>query len=311
MNENANPGGVAPAAPAAPSAPSEGNSTLSTSPAAAFGSGPKDTPPQWVQEAGLVDAHNAAKPAFTPDPNKTTPPDGTQPPTSTPTQSPATPPAAPNAPDLKALTDAIASGFRQAAPSTTPTRPEQSDAELAKQLNVYTADDKAYEAILGMPPSKPEQVVALNNALQGVARQAVTIAQTLFQGQLKSFRDEMAPFTSVIRTQEAERQKTLFYSEHPDLSDYKKLVETAFRNVLSTGRAYPNVETARQAVAEETRALLKEVGITPKPRTAAPGAPTRTTTPPARTMSPTSLGGRNGGTGTKASDTMTAVWGPK
>jgi len=294
--------------PTGESTPAAPINTPSTSPAETFG----DDAPNWIKsDPKLLAAHKAA-PAPGAEP---TVPAATPAAPVAPAATPAAPTAAPAGQlpqfDAQTISRAVSDGVRQALPP--PAAPSVSDADMAKQLGIFTATPETFQAILGIAPEKPEQVKALNDALQGVARQAVTIAKVLYQQDLQAFRQEMSPYMTMIRSAEAERQKTLFNTEHKDLAGYEPLVRQVFETTLASGQKFASVDEARSFVATKTRELLKSVGITPAaPAATRQAATPRTTTPQSRPMSPTSMGGRNGGSGaTKPAGTIESVWGNK
>lgn len=299
------------------------DTSLASSPAQSFG----DDVPNWVKTAGLMDAHKAAKPgvvntappkaapgAVVIEGQETVKPTTVQPTTDTTTSTPVTtvPPVVPPTPsafDEAKLAQAITQGIR-AGQAPTPTGP--SDAELAKQLGIFTATPEIYKSILGVEPTDAGQVTALNNALQAVARQSVQISQVLQNQAIKDLEAKFMPYINVIRSNEATRVREGFFKTHTDLSGYEPLVKQTYEAVLASGQKFPNLETASQFVAERTREMLKQVGITPTAPAAAGTTQVkpRTTTPPARTMSTTSMGGRTGTTpAAKPAGTMQSVWG--
>lgn len=303
------PSSAEPSVESTPSVTPATTNAPATSPSDAF----SDDVPGWIQATGLTAAHKAAvrpgeqKPATPVTPAVT--PTVTPAAPVTPTAAPAfTPP--PTTFDQAGLAKAIADGLRQGQPAAPVV--QRSDAELAKELGIYTADDAAYEAILGVKPSSPAQVAALNNALQGVAKQAVTIANLLIKQSIGQVESRFAPYQKIIQEREAQNQRDIFYTENADLKGFSKLVETNFRNMLNSGQTFPTVEAARKAVAEETKKMLQDSGIQLPAAAVTPATTStpRTTATPARTMSPASTGGRNGGGGpVKATTTMDAVWG--
>jgi hypothetical protein len=286
---------------AAPSAPS-------TSPADAFGA---SDAPSWVQsDPKLIAAHKAAgepqavpaaKPAVQPSALAAAQPQGVAQPAAVP---------APAQTNFKEMTDAIAAGIaRGQQPQAQPQ--QQSDAELAKQLGIYTATPEVYEAIVGVKAERPEQVAALNGALQGVARQAVTIAKVLIDNAMKEQQTSFSPYFTMLREQEGIRQREQFFKEKPELAGYEPLVRQQYDLAMASGVKFATIEEARAHIANKTLESLKAIGITPVAKSVS-STQNRTTPAPARTMSPTSMGGRSGGqTSTKASDTMTSVWGQK
>lgn len=296
----------APASESTPTTP-EHNS----SPATTFG----DDVPNWVKTAGLTAAHHAAKPGGEPAAAATPPAQSAAVPPVTPTApgvaAPAAtppPPTPPAAFDQAALARAVAEGVRTA---TTPAPQGPTDAQLAQQLGIYTATPEVYKSILGVEATSPDQVTALNTALQSVARQAVNIAQVLQQQAMRDFEARINPYIATVRQNEATRVKEGFFKSHTDLAGYEPLVKQTYEAVLASGQKFASLDEASKFVADRTREMLKNIGITPAAPAALPSAQTkpRTTTPPARTMSPTSLGGRSGGSPAAPATKMTAVWG--
>lgn len=284
----------------------------STSPADAFGA---TDAPSWVQsDPKLVAAHKAASdpaPAVSAaKPSVTAPPQiSGQVQTATPAAT--TPPPAQT--NFKEMSDAIAAGIARGQ-QPQPAAQQTSDADMAKQLGIYTATPEVYEAIVGVKPERPEQVAALNNALQGVARQAVTISKILIADAMKEQQTQYSPYFAMLREQEGNRYKAEFFKERPELAGYEPLVRQQYDLAMASGMKFNTIEEAKTYLATKTLETLKVAGVTPVAPAPArvSSTQTRTTPPPARTMSPTSMGGRSGGqTPTKASDTMTSVWGPK
>lgn len=265
--------------------------------------------PAWIREAGLTAAHDAAQPAATP-PAQTPPASATppvQPATGTPPAQ--TPPAAPSF-TPEQIAAAVRAGIEPLVQK--PTTPALTDEQVAQQLGVVSVTDATYEAILGVKPSTPAQVKALNDYGQAIAKQAVTIANLITQQQMQQFRDSMTPYIQATREAEASRQRETFFKEHPTLTGYEALVKQVFSTALAEGRKFPDAAQARKYVADTTAALLKSSGITPQARPAGGGGtPQRTQTPQTRPMSPTSMGGRSGGSPGKPASAMEAVWGPK
>ncbi len=295
-----------------PSAPAQTQSTSPVQPAktSVFAGAPA---PAWVKSAGLEEVHNktqTATPAPVAQPAR---PAQTQQVQQTQAVAP-TAPVAPQQPaalpfDQKQFAQTLAEALRPPAAG----QPQMTDAELRAQLNIFEADDAAYEAILGVKPDTPERVAALNRALQGVARQAVTMSQIMNQRAIKEYQDSLNPYITAIRSQEADRQKQVFFTESPDLKGFDAVVETQFQLALASGKQFPSVDAARKYVADQARAQLRAIGITPG--TAQPGTTTNnpTTTSPntsTRKMTPTSVGGRSGMSATsKPTNNVQAVWG--
>lgn len=282
-----------------------------TSPAAVFGS---DDAPQWVKEAGLEKVHQAGQQP----PAKQ---EGQQPTqqaqlgqqTQQPNQQQQTPQAAVSTQptvDPTAIATAVTQALAQHQGSQQQAQPARSDADLAKELNVFTATPELYKSILGVD-AQPEQVAALNNAFQGVAKQAVTIAQVLMQRELSSIRSELAPYITHTRDAAAKEQVTLFETEFPQLKNHKHVYELVYNQVKASGQKFPDAASARKFVGEQTLAFLAKSNI-PLSSSQPSTSPTRTAAQPqSRPMAPTSVGGRSGGSGSASAppDKHKAIWG--
>ena len=219
--------------------------------------------------------------------------------------------------DPTAIARAVAEGVRQAQQSQAdtgkaPLTPEQ----IKQQLGLYEMTAEDYKGMFGVDPQNPEQLATANRIFQAVAKNAVTVAALMQQNALGELKSSMDPYISVIRSQEAERQQATFYTESPDLKGYEALVHKEYENLKNSGRKFSSASEARKAVAEQTRATLKAIGITPQ-AAAQSGTTTQTTTtspaPATRQMTTTSVGGRGGSSATQVSpaNKVEAVWGKK
>lgn len=289
--------------------------------------------PQWVKEAGLEAAHNAAKPGTVvnnpptaaprapvaqpprPAAQPTAPaaqPLGAQPDpaaqTGQPTP-PAQPPVAPAGLDPKTFVDAVRAVLPPQATQAEPSSAAQ-DAELARQLGIVTVTPEMYKSILGVD-GQPEQITALNGFAQSVAKQATSISAVLIQQAVKSLREELAPYTGAVQASQAEKHKTTFFAKHPDLAGYGGLVEQQYTLLKASGKQFPNAEAAYAALAESTRATLQSLGITPKAAAGNGSQPNRPAAPPQtqRQMAPTSMGGRSGAAPAGKPSVHQSVWG--
>lgn len=226
----------------------------------------------------------------------------------------AQPPVANPLSDPRAFAEAVraaAAGMvPQQASGQQPVQP--SDADLRRQLNVFEATEEMYEQILGVKPDNPARLAAFNNVLQGVVRQAVTMANIMAQNHVQTFQQSINPYIETVRSQEVDRQKSLFFTENKDLTGYDAIVEAEFQLAKAEGRRFPDVATARKYVADRARDRLRAINITPG--AAAQTPPQSTTTAPrqpSRQMTTTSVGGRAGGSANtgKPANNVQAVWG--
>ena len=244
----------------------------------------------------------------------------TQQPAQTQVQTPEVP-VAPVAPQMtpETIATAVRAGMEPMVAAMRPPPQVQmpTDADVMKQMNVFNAGPQDFEQMFGFAPERPEQLAALNNALQGVARQAVTIAQFLNKQAVDQVRSEMMPYVNAVRAEQATKYETEFYKGNEDLTPYKPLVMQVFKGALAEGRRFPSPNDAAKFVADTTRQLLKDSGIPLGVATGGRGAGTTGQTTPgssqrSRTMTPTSMGGRGGGSSsaTPTKNTAEAVFGP-
>lgn len=263
--------------PAAPSTPSPASTAFAD-----------NSTPEWVKSAGLQDAHDkgtptAQTPAATPTP--TAVPVAATPATPIPV---ATTPA-PLAIDHRALAQAIREG-------NTPAPVGPSDEEVSRQLGIVTVTPAMYKSTFGVDGT-PEQIAGLNDYGQGIAKQAVTIAKVLFDRELQQIREQIQPHMEVIQRQERDRIKNEFFAEHKDLAGYEAHVTQQFLLAQQSGRKFNTLKEASAFVAEQSRSSLKALGITPVAATPTNGSQPLAGKPAsqARTMTPTSVGGKGGG----------------
>jgi hypothetical protein len=274
--------------------------------------------PDWVKSAGLEGAHNKAEQKVAPQTQQT----GVQPgstgvqPGSTGTQPAAvqtpTPPAQQPAMDPTAIAKAVAEGLRGVLPQQQQTQPQLTDEQLRQQLGVFTATEETYEQLLGVKPDSPARVAALNNVLQAVAKQAVTISNLMTQKALADYQQSLNPYITAVQTAEADRQKSLFFKDYPQLTGFEQVVQEQYQLAKMSGVKFPTVEAARKYVADKAIERLKSVGVNPQAPAAQPTQTTQTTSPnTSRQMTTTSVGGRSGAsaTGKSPANTVEAVWG--
>lgn len=292
-----------------PAAPSTTN--LPATPSQVF----TDSTPEWVKTAGLQDAHNKGNkapattlaPAVIPGQQSVATPSGQ----TTSAQTPVSPstPLIPSAPmplsiDHAALAKAIREGNQPAAPGPT-------DEEVSRQLGIVSVTPAMYKATFGVDGT-PEQIAGLNDYGQGIAKQAVTIASVLMQRELQQLRDQFQPHMEVIQRQERDRIKGEFFKKHADLAGYEAHVTQQYQLLKASGRTFPTIEAASDFVAEQSRSSLNALGITPAALPPANGTSTSARPVPlARTMTPTSVGGKGGGASpaTQPTSTIESVWG--
>lgn len=298
----------------APDSPTQENTTVDSAASAL-----DDGIPQWIKESGLEAAHSAAKPGtvVTNLPAAQPKPAQQAAPAQVAGQVSAQPPAAqppvasvPPGMDPKAFIEAVRAAVPPPASQAQQSQ-GASDEELARQLGIVTVTPEIYKGILGVDGT-PEQVSALNNLMQMGAKQAVSVSSVIFQQALQSLRAELTPYTGAVRQQQADQHKTTFFTKHPDLNQYQKLVEQQYTILKASGQQFPDAEAAYAALAQSTRDMLQSLGIKPTAAAAVHGnQPNRPNVAPVQTqrqMAPTSMGGRSGASPAGKPTTHQAVW---
>jgi len=265
-------GGGDTSAPAAPSKP----------PSNPFSSNPPEAPASQIAPT---------EPKVEPKVEPVTPP--AEPQTPTPTD-----PKSPEAPLLTA--DALAEALKKSGafgnqpPPQAPQQPQMSAEEFNKKFNVFQVTPEVYKSILGVD-AEPEQVQALNSTLQGISKQAVTVARHVMQQQMEQVQKQYAPMVQAFRDQTAKAADAEFVNSNPDLKDYLPVVREVTASAKSRGMTFNTLAEANKFVADKTRELMK---LGPqRPVAAAPqaSAPAKAVQTP---MTPVSMGGRSGQGGT-------------
>ena len=239
----------------------------------------------------------ATPPAAAPTPPIATPPVAA---TVSPVAPTTPPPAQQLTPDQIAdLGASAAARVLQAQRTNTPAAPEPrlSQEEFDKTFNVFKVDAATFAAITGYAPEKPEQVTALNTAFQGVARQALTMANALVAQKMEAMKGEiMGQFAPVKASHEAQFQKQLeseFFAAAPDLADFRPLIETVIKSEMQSGRKFASKEELFKFAADKTRSLLPATVLQQPAGAVAPNGTTPNQQPTTqRRMTPASTGGQ-------------------
>lgn len=196
--------------------------------------------------------------------------------------------------------DAIADRIAQRWASQQPQPPAQqaktyTDEELDQMFSVF----KPTPELLTKLRSDDEQVAisALLEMRDGQLQQTMKVVEAMVGQALAKQAQQFAPALSLAQKQQAEQAEKEFYSgPNADLTKHKKVVDLVFGKMLASGARFPNKAAATKAVADETRALLKEMGVS----TVAPtgnGAPQQQS----RQMQPLSRGGAGGSSSGRSS----------
>jgi hypothetical protein len=227
------------------------------------------------------------------------------------TQTP-TPPAAPSTTiDPKMLESIVSAAVRGSQPQTQAVaQPEKqlTDEEFNKKFGVVSVTPEHIAQLLDQDPKKA--AVALNNLLQGVARQAVLMNQELTAAEVSRMRGEIDPHIKSWQTYQREvreqQVEAKFFKTYPDLANERDLVMTIKDSLIAKVQAgqltFASEDEALKAVATATAATLARLN-----KTAATAGTTQNTQTTGqntgRQMSAASTAGRSGtGQATAKSD---------
>ena len=229
-----------------------------------------------------------------------------------PTTRQTTTPTAPVAPSTVNLTpEQLATLMRTSAQpvqTAAPAAPAMTEADFKKAFNVFEATPELYEQLLGVKPDSPARVATLNNILQAVSRQSVTIMRHLQEKQLAELKAQYdARLAPVAQShQEAQEQKYYeeFSAEYPGLKDFKPLLAEIVTAAQARGTKFANLAEAKNFVATQACKLLgKDIATvraamgTQQVSTTAPSVQAPVQQPVQRRMSTMSMGGRSGTSG--------------
>lgn len=131
--------------------------------------------------------------------------------------------------------------------------------ELDQMFNVWKPTPALVTALReGDVEAAITEIIGMREGLQ---KQFATVMNMTLDARFKQMEakyDGFAKETEAIQSQRAERE---FYTEHKDLTKYAKSVKLVFGQMVASGRRFADAKAASKAVADETRAYLKELGV--------------------------------------------------
>lgn len=177
-----------------------------------------------------------------------------------------------------------------------PLEKQMSMEEFNKLMNVYQVTPEQVQQ-LGL---QPEAANILHAMLQGIAKQAVTMAEFRIrnteQNLRKTYDDRLTPLQSFVEAQREQTYRAEFFEQNKDLVGWEPLLETTYTQLKTEGKQFQTKEAAYKEIAERARAIIKRL-----PASASPAA---TTTPTSNgsqghKMSTLTGGGQGGAGGSK------------
>lgn len=135
---------------------------------------------------------------------------------------------------------------------------QQSPEEIQRALNVYSLSEQDYDSVFNVD-SKEESIKALNDVLQKVVRQAVTMSHVLLQDQQQQILQQVQPYMQFADTQRQVMLESSFYQQHPDLQASKPVVDAVLKQFQSQGVKFSDEKQLFDAVAQNTKAYLSQL----------------------------------------------------
>jgi hypothetical protein len=141
----------------------------------------------------------------------------------------------------------------QTAPGRQPTMED-----FNRMMNVYQPTAVQLKALRNAE-NEEEALLALNDMLQGAARQAVTMATYGQETLRKQFEEAIAPLRQHMAEVQQEKYKVEFYQQNKDLAPYEEFVTTLIDAVKQRGMKFKDKNEAFKFVAGEARTRLKKL----------------------------------------------------
>lgn len=169
--------------------------------------------------------------------------------------------------------------------------------ELDKLFNVWKPSPTLLKALReGDEEAALKEIIGMRD---GITKQQVTMFNMVLDARLKELDTKYADYGREVDAIRGQREEKKFFTTHPDLSKYTKTVRMVFAQHLASGVRYSTPEQASKAVADEARALLKEMGVS----TVAPNGNGQ----PQRSKMQTLSRGGNGGSGRSGQSAPTGI----
>jgi hypothetical protein len=150
-------------------------------------------------------------------------------------------------------------GGEEDAQPAPPAPAQLSQEDIDKAFNVYRVAEQEL-ANLGIEPT-PEKIKHFNGILQGLARQAATVAHYQVQVALKQLQDSIGPMQEYVAQQRVEQMKTRFFEQFSHLKSYEPLLLLIRDSYIQQGRKFNSEKELFEAVSKDAETKLKEVGI--------------------------------------------------
>jgi hypothetical protein len=144
----------------------------------------------------------------------------------------------------------VASAPQQAAPQRQWTKEE-----FDRAFNVFNPDEGLVTEILA---GGPKAVEAMQKVVQGVVRQATTMAGYQLQQMRDELEGRLTPLQQAHQAQNEERLMGRFLDANKDLKGFEVLIKHVAQGLQAQGRRFDAEDAAFKHVANEVRTLVKQ-----------------------------------------------------
>lgn len=164
---------------------------------------------------------------------------------------------------------------------------------------MYELTEADYDAVFNVD-DKQQSIKALDNILQNVVRQALTMAHTLHKQEITQFEQKVQPYMQFADDQRHTAMETAFYTRHADLQQSAPVVTAVLKQFQAANVKFPTAEALFDAVAQHSKAYLSQLvqlGQTAPPQTPANVGLPNTVKPRMAALPTGGQGGSGGGQG--------------
>ena len=169
-------------------------------------------------------------------------------------------------------------------------------ADMERQLREFTQPVSVTREILeemGYEDPSPKQIAAHQKMFQAAVTNAVRLSQIAFEQSMDPIRQQVEVLGHHVSTQQEKVAVETFYSQFEDLKPHSKIVDMVSKQVASDqqwlqGRSFADVA---KRVADDTKALLAELGVGKSGQTSQSGANRGAVSPKSAAPSMQTLGG--------------------
>lgn len=140
-------------------------------------------------------------------------------------------------------------------PQAPPPEPQLTQEQFNQMMRVFTADE-AVATKLGLTP---EAAPVLNEILQAVVRQAVTMAGYQARAQQQQLNAQLAPLQQYYLQQQENAYRQEFMGLHPEFKGYEPLLESVYAQLKVEGARFKTPQEAYKTISERAKAVIAKL----------------------------------------------------